>query len=580
MKKYIKSLLCGLMVLSLTSCQWNQKDTVQDFDQYTQSLIPDLIGEESSIINSLYLDPQKYGIAPTLYEHSFMSEEDFQEAIEEDKNILEQLNQYDLTQMSLDQLITYDLLMDYVQNDLKLQDMYYLLNNNFDVNHGLHASLTLDLYFYSFRNKQDIDSFIHLLETTDEAFEQAIEFEKIRQQKGFGMSSAYLTHVIEQVETFNQGNHDYVLNHAYEQLDLADFLSDEEKQTYREKIDEAYEDCLEAYRDLEEDLKNELVPSNAKYLALADYEGGKEYYAYLIQQDAGFEDIEEYRAYLQKKKQEALFSFMFYLQANQEVAQQIQEGVFEVAYSSLTTMQQVLEYLEEQSFSSHSFPMIEDLTYEMEVVPESMQEIFLASAAYFLSPFDADSTYKEHMVLNGDFASDSYTTLAHEGIPGHMYQHNYFKQIEHNHLRDLLSNTGYQEAWATYVSKFMVQYCEDPKMAWAMELNNNISYLYILELDLMIHYDGISTQEALNYLMDNFGMDETSARMQYEQLIESPAVFVPYYAYYFRLMDLREACNEQDPSLSDHDFHQMILDLGPLPYPLLEKYVKKQMNMN
>ena len=578
MKKTIKILLSFVMTAGLFGCSQPATST-QDFEAFTKELIPELLPANSSVINSLYENPESYGLIPETYEHSFMSLEDFEEAIEEDKRMLEQLHTYDYSSLSKDEQITYDLLENYLNLDLKLEDKYYLINNNFDVNGGLHAGLTLDLYFYNFRNKQDIESFLNLLSTADDAFDQYVAFELERQNQGYGMSKTYLEHVIDQVETFNEGNHEYLLEHASEELAAADFLSEEEKESYYAQIEDAYRnDLLAAYQDLEEDLKALPTPSE-EYLSLADYEGGKEYYAYLVETDTGFSDMEEYRAYLQEKQQSAIFSFILYMQMNEEVSEKINNNDFSYSMTSLTTMQDVLKYLEDTAFESGNFPEIGPLNYEMEVVPESMQDIFLASAAYYLSPYDSDNDVMEHMILNGEFSSDSYTTLAHEGIPGHMYQHNYFKQVEHNHLRDLLGNSGYQEAWATYVSKYMVQYSDEPEMAHVMELNANISYLLILELDLMIHYDGISTEGALEFLMTNFGMDEATAELQYTQLIEGPAIFVPYYGYFFRFMDLKEMCQEADESLRDHDFHQMVLDLGALPYPLLEKYVLEELNI-
>ena len=44
-----------------------------------------------------------------------------------------------------------------------------------------------------------------------------------------------------------------------------------------------------------------------------------------------------------------------------------------------------------------------------------------------------------------------YTTLAHEGYPGHLYQSVYFQSLSPDPLRSILGTGGYTEGWATYV---------------------------------------------------------------------------------------------------------------------------------
>ena len=196
MKRFLKicTLLC--VVTAMSACSPKTSESEMSFEEYTQTLIPEMMSPTSSVINALYEHPENYGLIPETYEHSFMSLEDFNEAIEDDKKILETLKMYDYESLTLDEKITYDLLQNYTEKDLKLENLYYVINNNFDVNRGLHAGLTLDLYFYNFRNTQDIDSFIHLLSTADDAFDKYIEFEKERQEKNVGMSLTYLEHVI------------------------------------------------------------------------------------------------------------------------------------------------------------------------------------------------------------------------------------------------------------------------------------------------------------------------------------------------------------------------------------------------
>ena len=43
-----------------------------------------------------------------------------------------------------------------------------------------------------------------------------------------------------------------------------------------------------------------------------------------------------------------------------------------------------------------------------------------------------------------------FTTLAHEGYPGHLYQTIYYESTHPDPIRSLLDFGGYVEGWATY----------------------------------------------------------------------------------------------------------------------------------
>ena len=49
---------------------------------------------------------------------------------------------------------------------------------------------------------------------------------------------------------------------------------------------------------------------------------------------------------------------------------------------------------------------------------------------------------------------DLFSTLAHEGYPGHLYQTVYFLDHCEENLRQLLSFSSYSEGWASYVEYY------------------------------------------------------------------------------------------------------------------------------
>ena len=47
-----------------------------------------------------------------------------------------------------------------------------------------------------------------------------------------------------------------------------------------------------------------------------------------------------------------------------------------------------------------------------------------------------------------------FTTLAHEGFPGHLYQTVSFAENNPSNIRYLVTSSGYVEGWATYVESY------------------------------------------------------------------------------------------------------------------------------
>ena len=72
-----------------------------------------------------------------------------------------------------------------------------------------------------------------------------------------------------------------------------------------------------------------------------------------------------------------------------------------------------------------------------------------------------DNSGENVIYINPGHISDDltlFTTLAHEGYPGHLYQTVYYSATKHPPIRDLLSFGGYTEGWATYCEMLSYYY--------------------------------------------------------------------------------------------------------------------------
>ena len=120
---------------------------------------------------------------------------------------------------------------------------------------------------------------------------------------------------------------------------------------------------------------------------------------------------------------------------------------------SKTEPKEILSYLQETIYND--FPELkEEVNCNIKEVHKSLQDHL--SPAFYLTPA-LDKCDENNIYINRGGNNDMstiFTTLAHEGYPGHLYQHVYFNQQNPNPIRSLLNFSGYSEGWATYCEMY------------------------------------------------------------------------------------------------------------------------------
>lgn len=200
----------------------------------------------------------------------------------------------------------------------------------------------------------------------------------------------------------------------------------------------------------------------------------------------------------------------------------------------------------------------------------------MAPAFYITSPID--NYEKNSIFINA--ATDAttmryFTTLAHEGFPGHLYQTVMSYEAGLSPVRSILNFPGYVEGWATYVEMISYHYAElEENMAELMSLNQSALLSLYATTDLGIHYDGWSFSDTVSFWSE-YGISDTDAlREVYELIVEEPSHYLKYYVGYVEFLELKKMAQETYGNhYSDIAFHQAILDIGPAPFAIVEKYL-------
>lgn len=72
-----------------------------------------------------------------------------------------------------------------------------------------------------------------------------------------------------------------------------------------------------------------------------------------------------------------------------------------------------------------------------------------------------------------------------------------------------------------------------------------------------------------------FGITNTSTVSEiFQYIVETPGNYLKYYLGYLNFLDLKNKCSQKSSDNFDlKDFHRQILEIGPVQFPVLEKYM-------
>ena len=213
-----------------------------------------------------------------------------------------------------------------------------------------------------------------------------------------------------------------------------------------------------------------------------------------------------------------------------------------------------------------------------------------SSPAYYLTP-PIDDLWHNTIYLNEPNITDDltlYTTLAHEGYPGHLYQtvysQSFLNQQNASIIRSLLHYGGFVEGWAVYVENLSYGYAaqltkneEAAAYIEACRLNRNLHLCLYSYMDIAIHYDG-ATPEQIGRFLENLGLGQhTNAEAIYEYLVEEPCNYLKYYLGYLEFLSLKQQAKELwGADYSDYRFHKFVLETGPSDFRSLGEQLETQ----
>ena len=488
------------------------------------------------------------------------------------------MKSFSYSRLSRENRLTLDMLLLYFHTQNFLGDNYFL-EEPLGPSLGIQAQLPVLLAEYAFYKDQDITDYLNLLSDVDSYFKSILEFEQQKAQAGYFMSDATLDRILKQCSDFiKDPESNYMLEIFQQKLEDYGKLSEADQQILIDKHKEILlNKVIPAYQMLMDGLEK-LRGTGTNDRGLAYFEGGKDYYQYLLQSTAGiYAPVKQLEQRLTSQLLADSKEISLMLREQPSLLTKLTGGV------DLPDMEPETIVKSLQTQISEDFPETEAASYEIRYVHKSMEK-YLSPAFYLTPPLDTGSPNVIYINQDGRSSNlELFTTLAHEGFPGHLYQTVFFGRQNPSHIRYLIDSSGYVEGWATYVEsyayRYAAKYVDDEaatdvtRLAW---LNRSVNLCIYSLLDIGIHYRGWTQEKAAEFL-NVFGIRSASVVSEiYRYIVETPVNYVKYYLGCLNFMDLRD---NQKELLGDDfdlkDFHRKILEIGPVQFPVLEKYMQE-----
>ncbi len=540
------------------------------FDQYTEDLFKQEAAQSLLTLHYTLADPESYGI--TDYDRTLgtASVEDAKKDIEELKQIRSDLDQMDSRLLSKDQLLTYTILSSYV-NTLLSADGLELYDQPLSTTLGIQSQLPVLLSEYTFYRKQDVDDYLSLLSSIDTYYDSIIAFETQRADADLGLCDTVINNIIRSCNAYLiDADHSFMAETFSSRLDEMGGLSDQEKADYKAKnkktIDEHFVPAYERLISGLEGLKGR--GSNDK--GLYYYPEGRKYYEYLVNASTGtsYSDVSALKQAINKQMAAELTTVNQLLSDDPSLGNKLETSAF-----TLTDPKEILENLKAQCQAD--FPPVDNCSYTIKNVPKTL-EGFLSPAFYLTVPIDRPQDNSIYINNQSTDAGSLYTTMAHEGYPGHMYQTNYFNRHNTCNLRNVLDFQGYAEGWGTYAEYYAYGLNNglDENMGQLLQHNSAFTLALYALLDINIHYEGWNMDQVREYLNMYFQIDDPSVISSiYYEVVENPANYLSYYTGYLEFLNMKEEAQQRlGANFSLLEFNRFLLDIGPAPFSVIRNY--------
>ena len=488
------------------------------------------------------------------------------------KKLSEELKKYSHRSLKGKDRLTCRLLSDYISRQQNLA-AYPYYDEPLTPSGGVTSQLPVLLAEFTFRNTRDIKDYLGLLSQIDTYFLGILDYEQKKADAGLFMSDEACLKVIEGCEVFTEHPDDnFLIDTFSNRLNAMDGLTDTQKNAYLKQHSKVLSDhVIPAYSQMIKGLTMLLGRGHNNW-GLCNFPEGKAYYEAVVSADTGCDDsVEDLFSQIAKARREDLMFCQNLLEKNPKLASQSPKPD-----AALKEENAMISRLQKEILTD--FPAPPQTDVEICHVDPALSE-YLAPAFYITAPID-DISHNRIYINDAKNDTDIYyfTTLAHEGYPGHLYQTICTSSYGAPEVLSLLNYPGYTEGWATYTEMQAFYYAGlDQDLASLLQHNQAATLSLYATADIGIHYFGWEKEKNAAFWSE-YGVDDTATVKRITDLIlEEPGNYLKYYVGYLKFRQMREQLALENKNFSVSAFHEAILRTGPSPFSVLEETVRDQL---
>ena len=574
-------LLSGTILFGCGQASTQTSLKQKKFDRFLNSCFREYAAENTVTLHFKLSKPSAYGIkTPVSPTYGDFSSDTLKKNCSRSKELLQKLYTFPTSSLTKKQKLTWQIFQDYL-NESIMNEKYILYSSPLGTN-GLQSEIPVTLSEYRLDNEKDIKDYLSLVNQVPELFTQILDFEQERRNAGLISPSFVISDTIDQIDQFlNASEENNPLIQSFEdRLTEVESLSKDQKASYIANNRLLVTDkVLPAYKSLKTSLQaytNDSKNTSSKE-RLCEYKNGQDYYKFLLMSNVGTDfSPEDCITILEAQLKNTVKDISSLTAKNKDLYTE-----YLSATPALSAPKEIMNTLKNDSLID--FPEIKNISCQLKNVPDALSGT--SACAFYLVP-PIDST-KDNIIYINKSRVDSnelFSTLAHEGYPGHLYQTNYFLTTNPSPLRTFLHCAGYDEGWGTYAQLYSYNFIEfknvdeqTTKQLRQLYRDNDLLSLSLSSLcDLYVNYKNYDENALANYLQ-TYGIDKDGAQNLYRYVIENPTTYLSYSIGCYELDQLKQTMADSlGKAFKISDFHEAVLNVGSCNFSILRQEIEKE----
>lgn len=574
-------LLSGTILFGCGQASTQTSLKQKKFDRFLNSCFKEYAAENTVTLHFKLSNPSAYGIkTPVSPTYGDLSSDALKKNCSRSKELLQKLYTFPSSSLTKKQKLTWQIFQDYL-NESIMNEKYILYSSPLGTN-GLQSEIPVTLSEYRLDNEKDIKDYLSLVNQVPELFTQILDFEQERRNAGLISPSFVISDTIDQIDQFLNASEEYnpLIQSFEDRLTEVESLSKDQKASYIANNRLLVTDkVLPAYKSLKTSLQaytNDSKNTSSKE-RLCEYKNGQDYYKFLLMSNVGTDfSPEDCITILESQLKNTVKDISSLTTKNKDLYTE-----YLSATPALSAPKEIMNTLKNDSLID--FPEIKNISCQLKNVPDALSGT--SACAFYLVP-PIDST-KDNIIYINKSRVDSnelFSTLAHEGYPGHLYQTNYFLTTNPSPLRTFLHCAGYDEGWGTYAQLYSYNFIEfknvdeqTTKQLRQLYRDNDLLSLSLSSLcDLYVNYKNYDENALANYLQ-TYGIDKDSAQNLYRYVIENPTTYLSYSIGCYELDQLKQTMSDSlGKAFKISDFHESVLNVGSCNFSILRQEIEKE----